>query len=283
MMAGAGDSKFGTLSGVLLVVALCALPSTVGAQTVLTGQVLEDRSEEVIPGAEIRLIDGVGRIRARTVSGEDGSFQVRINLQRVDRFRFEAQRMGYEAVTTPRFVVHPYEAVHTEIRLLVDAVLLTPLTVVTRRSLTAPGIESFRFRAERGMGGHFITRADIEEQRAFHLSDLLAAAPGVRLGPSMGAGGRMVYINRAAPREGGCPPQLFIDGRHVNARTLQPTQGRGQGVTGYRTDLGLRIDEYVTLQSVEGIEVYRGLATIPPEFYTPDARCGVIAIWTRTQ
>jgi hypothetical protein len=282
MIARVGDARSEVVRGALLALALFALPSLAGGQTTLTGQILEDRSEEVIPGAEIRLLDAGGRIRARTVSGQDGTFQVRLNVQRPERFRFEARRLGYESVTTPRFQVNPSEAVHTEIRLLVDAVLLTPLTVVARQSLAAPGVESFHFRAHRGLGGHFITRSDIEDHKPFYLSDLLATVPGVRLGPSMGAGGRMVYMNRAAPREGGCPPQLFIDGRHVNSRTLQPIQGRGQGVTGYRTDPGIRIDEYVTLQSIEGVEVYRGLATMPPEFYTPDARCGVIAVWTRT-
>ena len=42
-----------------------------------------------------------------------------------------------------------------------------------------------------------------------------------------------------------------------------------------------RIDDMVLPSSVEGIEIYRGLSTVPPEFLNPDAECGVIAIWTR--
>ena len=42
-----------------------------------------------------------------------------------------------------------------------------------------------------------------------------------------------------------------------------------------------RIDEVISPGSVEGIEVYRGLSTVPAEFLNPDAECGVIAIWTR--
>ena len=253
------------------------------AQTLLTGRVLEDGSEAALAEVDVRLFDNKGRLRARSVTDDLGVFQLRINLNHAEPFHFEAGRIGYRTATTPRFLVYPSESVHTEIRLLVHAVLLTPLTVVARQSLRpAPGVESFRFRLERGIGGHFITRYDIEEHKPFYLSDLLATVPGVRLGPSMGGGGRMVYINRASPREGGCPPQIFLDGRLMNARTLQQLPGQAPGVTGYRTDPGTRIDEFITIGSVEGVEVYLGLSSLPPEFYTPDARCGVIAIWTRT-
>lgn len=273
----------GVIAWIALFGALSALHAAeVEAQTLLTGRVLEDRSEEPIAGADVRLFDSRGRVRVRTTADDSGVFRMRIQLDRAERFHFEAGRIGYESATTPRFVVYPSESVHTEIRLLVDAVLLTPLTVVARRSIrAAPGVESFRFRLERGIGGHFLTRADIEEKKPFYLSDLLATVPGVRLGPSLGGGGRMVYITRASPREGGCPPQIFLDGRLMNARTLQQLPGQALGVTGYRTDAGARIDDYVTVGSVEGVEVYLGLSSVPPEFYTPDARCGVIAIWTR--
>lgn len=32
---------------------------------------------------------------------------------------------------------------------------------------------------------------------------------------------------------------------------------------------------------VEGIEIYRGLSTVPAQFLNSDAKCGVVAIWTR--
>jgi hypothetical protein len=41
------------------------------------------------------------------------------------------------------------------------------------------------------------------------------------------------------------------------------------------------IDEVLLPPDVEGIEVYRGLSTVPAEFLSPLASCGVIVIWTR--
>jgi hypothetical protein len=41
------------------------------------------------------------------------------------------------------------------------------------------------------------------------------------------------------------------------------------------------VDDLVSPLDIETIEVFRGLGSIPPEFLTPQARCGVIAIWTK--
>jgi hypothetical protein len=50
---------------------------------------------------------------------------------------------------------------------------------------------------------------------------------------------------------------------------------------GYRTG-GASIDDLVFPSDVEGVEVYKGLSEYPGQFASPDARCGVIAVWTRS-
>jgi hypothetical protein len=254
------------------------------AQTEIIGRVLEDGSEQAVAGAEILLIDAFDRVRARTLSDEAGEFRFRLGLWRAGAFRLRASRIGFASVRTGEFAAAPDEVVATEIRLKHDAILLAPLTVVARRNKrTDPVTESFHHRMARATSGHFISRQQIEQARPFNLSDLLATVPGVRLGPSMGAGGRMVYMARALPREGGCPPQVFVDGRLMNGRVLTDvgTSQRGNRVMGFRTDPGVRIDEFISIQSVEGVEIYSGISGVPAELYTPDARCGVIGIWTR--
>jgi hypothetical protein len=268
--------------------AACVLlfaPADGHAQTVITGRVLVDGEEAAIPGATVEARDEFGRVRGRAVTDAVGEFRIELRLIQGTWMHLHVQRIGFTSATSPRFRFVPDETVHTELRLLVEAVLMAPLTVVARSSrMRAPGIEEFDFRRQRGLAGHFITRQQIEERNPFYLSDLLGSVPGVRLGPSQGAGGRMVYIGRALPGEGACPPQVFLDGRLMNGRVLTTigTDASGNSIASYRTQPGVRIDDFVSVQSVAGVEVYSGLAGVPAEFFTPDARCGIIAIWTRT-
>jgi hypothetical protein len=71
----------------------------------------------------------------------------------------------------------------------------------------------------------------------------------------------------------GCPVQVFVDGLLMTASVMD--------ASGATENAGAAIDDFVSPLSVEGIEVYRGLSTVPPEFLTPEADCGVVAIWTR--
>jgi hypothetical protein len=75
-----------------------------------------------------------------------------------------------------------------------------------------------------------------------------------------------VTFGRAAGN--GCATQIFVDGFLVN-------RGGPGGVN------DIRLDDVVSPGSVEGIEIYRGLSTVPAEFLNADAACGVIAVWTR--
>ena len=35
------------------------------------------------------------------------------------------------------------------------------------------------------------------------------------------------------------------------------------------------------IETIEAVEVFRGVSEMPPEFSAPDIRCGAVAIWTR--
>jgi outer membrane cobalamin receptor len=99
-----------------------------------------------------------------------------------------------------------------------------------------------------------------------HVSDLLRTVPGVQL-EATGAGTRpRVTFGRASGSD--CATQIFVDGFLVN-------RGGPGGVN------DIRLDDVVSPGAVEGIEIYRGLSTVPAEFLNADAGCGVIAVWTR--
>jgi len=156
-----------------------------------------------------------------------------------------------------------------ELHLDTEAVPLAPLTVVARSESTRrPILADFDDRVDSGFGWYF-TRDDIEEIRPTMVSDLLGRVPGVRL-ESSGRGNyrRTVTMARSSgvgPGGGPCPVQIYLDGRLMTRGNV----------------MEIPVDNLVTPEVVEGIEVYRGLSTVPAEFLTPSSRCGVVAIWTR--
>ena len=121
-------------------------------------------------------------------------------------------------------------------------------------------LSDFYDRSSRGFG-HFVTREQIEKRNPMNLSDMMRLIPGARLVPLRGGGQSTLRFSRAQLGNRDCPPQYWVDG--VKAWNLN-------------------IDDIVP-QDVEGIEVYSGASTVPPQFNTKEGTtiCGVVLIWTR--
>lgn len=252
--------RFLSLTAVFLLLSAVAAE----AQVHLHGRVIEDGSERPIANATVVLQDSRGRGLARRITDESGQFSFLVSGSGPVRLR--AERIGYQRTTTPPLHFDGYTMYRVEIRLDVDAVLLAPLEVVTRsRSGVSPTLAGFDLRRRTGLGW-YITREEIERRNPNRVTDILATVPGISLHR------QVVYMSRAV----NCPAQIFIDGFHIN-RPIRPMPG-GPGPTS--TEM-FPIDEMVNPASVEGIEVYKGLSRVPAEFLTPEAACGVVAIWTR--
>lgn len=232
------------------------------AQLVLEGRVLDDATERPLVSARVLLLNRYRKVAGRTVTDEAGRF--RFERSGSGQYRLDVKAVGYLPTVTPLMWMVESGFANLEVRLSPNAVLLAPLEIVALAPLSTSGVpDNVEHRRTRGFG-YQLTREDIEERRPMRLSDLLVTLPGVRMGQGRrGSGARSISMGRALP---GCQVQIFLDGMQVN---------RG-GVGG-----GVLIDDLVSPLDVEVIEVFRGLGSIPPEFLTPEARCGVIAIWTR--
>lgn len=149
----------------------------------------------------------------------------------------------------------PGKTVELAVRLETSPVAL-PELLVEGREVTAPKMVSFFQRKSSGQG-YFITRDDIDKRQPHIMTDLLRQIPGLRI-TCTGGHCRAQSFQEARRVMGGCPIQYFLDGL--------PFLGD--------------IDE-MTPDQVEGVEIYRGSASIPPEFNHGTAMCGVIAIWSR--
>jgi hypothetical protein len=246
--------------GALLLTGLAAHAS---AQVTLLGTVHENESEIPLAGVQVEILDPYSRRLAVRYTDEHGRFQARVRTEQA--YRLRASRIGYVRTTTPLLWTDGYAQIHVDIRLDADAVVLAPLEVVARaRARPSPVLEGFRQRQLSGVG-HFINRVDVERRNPSLVTDLIAAVPGVRLESSGRGLRRIAYMSRGTRS---CPAQIWVDGMLLNPRTAS-------------ADALLTIDDAVAPGSVEAIEIYSGLSTVPAEFLTPEASCGVIAIWTR--
>jgi hypothetical protein len=122
------------------------------------------------------------------------------------------------------------------------------------------GLGSFDERRARGIGT-FVTREEIERRQTNRLSDVLRGRRGLVLVRTP-SGGYGVRFGLASGRQRRCLPDLWIDGQRAR---------------------GLEIDD-IPASTVEGIELYSSIATVPFQFSTSGAgteRCGTIVVWSR--
>jgi hypothetical protein len=232
----------------------------------IRGRVLDARTSEPVPGATVMVLDSYGEPVARRVAGDLGEFT--LEVRRLAGIRLQAHRIGYATVETPFLDFGGHHFFVIDIHMDVEAVLLAPLEVVARgrRLERSPLFEGFDHRRQLGFGS-FFTRAEIETLRPLRVTDLLLRIPGVSLSGSGAGHRRIVTMNRTPVGRGGgaCPVQIFMDGMLVTRATAGDVS----------------LDELVTPETLEGMEVYRGLSTVPAEFLNSNAHCGVVALWTR--
>jgi hypothetical protein len=246
-----------------------ALPLSASAQNsvdgTIRGVVIDEATGRPIPGVRVEVLDHVDRIRRTAISDDEGRFL----LLRIfpGPFRLRATHIAYARTRTPQWRVESGEVLEVTIRLDRNVVLLAPLEVNARTQSFSPVLSAFYDRLNRRMGGTLLSREDIEARNPARVTDLLENLPGVRVQAGDNPSFKLVSIAGALPGVGGgpnsCPVQIYIDG--VRATRSGPVSP----------------DEILAPGILEGVEVYRGLGTVPAEFLTPEARCGVIAFWTR--
>ena len=245
-------------------------PRSVAAQTEpdegeIRGQVVNEGDEEGISRAVVYFLNDDQQLQDSTTADSDGFFQLP-GLE-PGAFYLRVEHLAYVETTTPEWSVEAGEELVVVVRMDPDQIPLAPLEVTGSTQSQSPVLEGFYDRMERAVTGTFFDRQDIEERNPGRVTDLMRDIPGVRLEQAPGGvtGDRIPTFGRALPgRPGGCPVQVFVD-----------------GVLATRADGGVSLDELASPQSLEGMEIYRGLSGVPAEFLNEDARCGVIALWTR--
>lgn len=253
---------------VLALGALFAASEAAGQNRVqIVGTVLDEQTGEPIAGVDLVARDRHGVYRDAAISDDQGRFS--FTVYRIPAVRIYAARIGYKRTGTPLLRFDENQFFEVELRLDPDVLLLAPLEVVARAGSTgSPVLSGFRQRLVGGMG-HYITQVEIRRRNPGTVTDLLREVPGVRLTSSGRGMSRVIHMGRSEAMT--CAVQLYVDGMLLN---------RGQGA-GAAMQGDISLDDVVAPQDIIGIEIYRGLSTIPAEFYSNDAECGVVAVWTR--
>ncbi len=250
----------------LLFLSLSATPAT--GQVRVVGRVIDDITEFPLSRTRVSLRAPDGSLIEETETTETGTFEFQV--RGVGAIRLTVQSFGYQTNTTPLLFFDARKFFQVEVRLDPDAILLAPLEVIAWSARPENALhEAFRRRVETGLGT-YITRDQVEARKPLLVSDLLREVPGLEFETSAYGNRSSVRMIRSTGMR--CSTQIFLDGFLVNRRVLTPGRFEAADVS---------IDDYVSPGSLEGIEIYKGLATVPPEFLNPDADCGVIAIWTR--
>jgi hypothetical protein len=189
----------------------------------------------------------------RAITDASGAFRFRL-LAPGEATLF-VRRLGYRP-ESPAVRVKAAEETRLEIRLAALAMRLPTVEVRRRAEVYDSRLAGFNARKERQVG-HFVTREHLDRMSSARFIDALRQIPGVQMRLIRGGG------TTVALRGSRCPPLVFIDGFPAGAGVL---------------DLDM-----LDLASVEGIEVYSGVATVPPEFMGARGGhgCGVIAVWSR--
>lgn len=240
------------LLGIAVAVPMAVLPLSnaraQGNRGVIAG-VVRDSMGAGVSAAEVSLDGSAGRV----LTDDSGAFLL------------ASVPAGEASLTVRRLGFRPANHTVTVVdasRVMVSVVLTpvpTQLPVVQVRARVEAfdsRLRGFHARQQRGVGS-FIDRERLEQLHSHRFTDVLRELPGVRIRPLRG-GGSTINLRGAS-----CDPLVFMDGFPAISGTV---------------DLDM-----IDLWTVEAIEVYHGLASIPAEFTSMRGRerCGVVAIWSR--
>ena len=150
--------------GLALATVLCAASATAQAPTMLVRGSVYDSTGAPLENAEIIVL---GSSLAATTTTE-GVFSVASVPRGTTVLRF--RRLGFQART---LIVEPGDTIDLAIELRPLVARLSPVVVKGAEEQYAAKMAGFAERMRDGARSSFVTRADIERQRPFRVSDLL--------------------------------------------------------------------------------------------------------------
>jgi hypothetical protein len=219
------------------------------AQGTLTGRV-RDQLGTAIAGAELK----VSGSALGAYADDSGSF--RLSGVPAGPAKLTVRRIGFRPSSVD-VAITDGQTTDLALTLIPTPVRLEVITVLARHEPYDARLAAFHARLKKHVGT-FITREKFDANPSGTLSDFLREVPGVKV-TMMSSGIR----NALRFRGQNCAPIVFVDGFPATADEFDV--------------------DIVDPASVEGVEIYMSLMTVPPELLAPRglSACGVVAIWSR--
>jgi len=233
---------------------------------ILTGRVTEGVGGTGLAGATVELN---GRVVAVTDSTGAFDAQGAVVAWGANDIVVRHRAFSDRSVTDSIFVADARQTFDLDVALEVVPVMLAEIPVpIQSARLAAEGF--YERREEAGAAGIFWTRDDIAARNPRRIDDMFRGvnivARAIRQQQPVDGGPAQNFSRADDGRP--CIPVYFLDG--VRMGELFQDRGVSSG-----------LEQLVTVDEVEGIEIYETVARLPAKFSPIGAMCGVIVIWTR--
>jgi TonB family protein len=238
----------GLFRGLYLI--LIVSPAVLMAQPGGIRGVVRDSAGGVVGNARVTLS---GVLAAQVTTDSTGEFHFTAVPDGIGYL--EVRRLGYRpasrSVTVPRG-----SEIHLDVEMAPIVAQLTRVQVTGRAQPYDSRLAGFNERKSKHIG-YIVTRDKLDRMSSARFVDALREMPGLSV-RSMRNGGVTISLRGAR-----CSPMFYMDGFPASSGAM---------------DLDM-----IDLAGVEGIEVYAGMSSTPPEFLTVRGTesCGVIAVWSR--
>jgi hypothetical protein len=218
----------------------------------LAGRVVDATTGDPIRDA---MID-IPNAEAQLLSDADGNFR----LDDVVAGSFEAT-VHHVAYGDPTFQVNIQDrrTAFVELRLTPAPVAVEPIEVTIAYRPQWLETTGFYDRVASHLG-EFVTPEEMETHRWRRFSEVLRNVPGVEITQVCTPHCSQI-LRMSTTTQSRCIPTFYVDGRRMLFR-----------------ERVIDLDAIAPGGDVEALEVYRGIAQTPPQFY---GRCGSVVIWTR--
>jgi hypothetical protein len=215
----------------------------------LTGKVIAADGGWPLPGATVRVVDGV---QTETDSRGEWILTGAPSGTRV----LEVLAPNYLSVHRTVDIIEGAGPVYITLPRL--AAVLDTLRVVAR-SRSNLAMSGFEQRRRSSGAGHFLTAEDIARFRLWNTSRLFDFMPGLRR--TRASSGEEIYL-MSSVFGGDCVPDVFINGLPFQNLVSQ------------------NLDELIQPRDIAGMEVYRE-PHVPAEFRLGMSGCGSVVVWTK--